>query len=45
MVQFILVFVHGLLPMYYDCGYPKIMPTVRLWFCGLVAESDKRKCF
>jgi len=28
MVQFIMVFVHGLLPMYYDCGYPKIMPTV-----------------
>jgi len=28
MFQFILVFIHGLLPMYYDCGYPKIMPTV-----------------
>ena len=30
MFQFILVFIHGLLPMYYDCGYPKIMPTVTL---------------
>ena len=30
MFQFILVFIHGLLPMYYDCGYPKIMPTVRI---------------
>jgi len=28
MVQFILVFIHGLMPMYYDCGYPNIMPMV-----------------
>ena len=28
MLQFILVFIHGMLPMYFDCGYPKIMPTV-----------------
>jgi len=28
MVQFILIFSHGLLPIYFDCGYPKIMPTV-----------------
>ena len=38
MVQFILVFIHGLMPMYYDCGYPNIMPMVRHLFfvCGLV---------
>ena len=28
MLQFILVFIHGMLPVYFDCGYPKIMPTV-----------------
>ena len=38
MVQFILVFIHGLMPMYYDCGYPNIMPMVRhlVFVCGLV---------
>jgi len=28
MIQFIGMILHGLLPMYYDCGYPKIMPAV-----------------
>ena len=32
MVQFIGMILHGMLPMYYDCGYPKIMPAVTIWF-------------
>lgn len=34
MVQFIGMILHGMLPMYYDCGYPKIMPAV---ICGNAA--------
>ena len=30
MVQFVGMILHGMLPMYYDCGYPKIMPAVRI---------------
>ena len=37
MLQFVCVFIHALLPSFYDCGYPKIMPQVSLipmrnWF-------------
>jgi len=28
MLQFVCVFIHALLPSFYDCGYPKIMPQV-----------------
>ena len=35
MVQFIGMILHGMLPMYYDCGYPKIMPAVRIWFLSM----------
>jgi len=28
MLQFICVFIHALLPTYFDCGYPNIMPKV-----------------
>ena len=28
MIQFVCVFIHALLPLYFDCGYPKIMPKV-----------------
>ena len=30
MLQFVCVMIHALLPMYFDCGYPKIMPQVIL---------------
>ena len=28
MVQFVCVFFHALLPLVFDCGYPKIVPLV-----------------
>jgi len=28
MIQFVCVFIHALLPLYFDCGYPKIMPKI-----------------
>ena len=33
MIQFVCVFIHALLPLYFDCGYPKIMPKVIFAFC------------
>jgi len=28
MIQFVCVFIHALLPLSFDCGYPKIMPKI-----------------
>ena len=46
MVQFIMMILHGMLPMYYDCGYPKIMPMVRFWFLwSLLIRKKTTKSF
>ena len=30
MIQFVIVFLHALQTLYYDCNYPRIIPKVRL---------------
>ena len=29
MIQFVIVFLHALQTLYYDCNYPRIIPKVR----------------
>ena len=51
MIQFVCVFFHALLPLLFDCGYPKIVPLVRhktylfLWICLWIwCPGDVCKC-
>ena len=41
MLQFVLVFLHSIQTLYYDCNYPRVVAKVRYFVCSKILVNEK----